>query len=50
MSEIVKQDFSEVLKQIQPSKQKAYKQVNTVLIELYTEIGKYISHKCVKEN
>ena len=50
MSEIVKQDFSEVLTQIQLSKQKAYKQVNTVLIELYIEIGKYISLKCVKEN
>ncbi len=50
MSEIVKQDFSEVLTQIQLSKQKAYKQVNTVLIELYIQIGKYISLKCVKEN
>jgi len=50
MSEIVKQDFSEVVKQIQLSKQKAYKQVNTVLIDLYWNIGKYISLKCVKEN
>jgi len=50
MSEIIKQDFSEVLKQIQLSQQKAYKQVNTVLIELYMEIGKYVSLKCVKEN
>ncbi|PHS59249.1 MAG: hypothetical protein COB17_00840 [Sulfurimonas sp.] len=46
----MKQDFSEVLKQIQLSQQKAYKQVNTVLIELYMEIGKYVSLKCVKEN
>jgi len=50
MSEIVKQDFNQVLEQIQLSKQKAYRQVNTVLIELYMEIGKYISFKCVKEN
>ena len=50
MSEIVKQDFNQVLEQIQLSKQKAYKQVNIVLIELYMEIGKYISLKCVKEN
>jgi len=50
MSEIVKQDFGEVVKQIQLSKQKAYKQVNTVLIDLYWNIGKYISLKCVKEN
>lgn len=50
MSKIIKEDFSEVLKQIQLSKQKAYKQVNTVLIELYMEIGRYVSLKCVKEN
>jgi len=50
MNEIVKQDFNEVIKQIQLSKQKAYKQVNTILIELYWKIGKYISTKCIKEN
>ncbi len=50
MSEIVEQDFSEVLKQIQLSKEKAYKQVNTVLIDLYWSIGQYVSLKCIKEN
>jgi predicted nuclease of restriction endonuclease-like (RecB) superfamily len=50
MSEIIKQDFSEVLNRIQLSKQKAFRQVNTVLIDLYWSIGQYISDKCVKEN
>jgi len=50
MSEIVKEDFSEVLKQIQLSKQKAYKQVNTVLIDLYWNIGSLISEKTLSQN
>jgi predicted nuclease of restriction endonuclease-like (RecB) superfamily len=50
MNEIIKQDFHEVVKQIHLSQQKAYKQVNATLIELYWEIGKYISAKCIKEN
>ena len=44
------QNFSEILKTIQTSKQKALQQVNTTLIELYWEIGKYISIKTIKEN
>ena len=35
--------FAEVLRQIHQAKQKAYQQVNTVLVELYWNIGKYIS-------
>ena len=50
MSELIKKNFNEVLHQIQLSKNKAYKQVNATLIELYWEIGKYISAKCIKEN
>ncbi len=44
------QNFNEVLKTIQHSKQKALKQINTTLIELYWEVGRYISAKTVKEN
>ena len=50
MSKIIKQDFNEVINQIRLSKEKAYKQVNTVLIDLYWSIGKYISDKSIKEN
>jgi len=43
-----KDEFSNILNQIKTSKQKAYVQVNTILVELYWNIGKYISTK-VKE-
>jgi len=43
-------NFNEVLKTIQNSKQKALQQVNTTLIELYWEVGKYISVKTLKEH
>ncbi|MCK5110965.1 MAG: hypothetical protein KAQ94_05540 [Arcobacteraceae bacterium] len=42
--------FNEILTTIQDSKQKAYSQVNNTLIELYWNIGKYISTKTIKEN
>ncbi len=44
------QNFNEILKTIQASKQKALQQVNSTLIELYWEIGKYIAEKTIKEN
>ncbi len=43
-------NFNEILSTIQNSKQKALKQVNSTLIELYWNIGKYISTKTIKEN
>ncbi len=43
-------NFNELLSLITTSKQKAIKQVNSTLIELYWEIGKYISTKTIKEN
>ncbi|MEA3513527.1 MAG: DUF1016 N-terminal domain-containing protein, partial [Campylobacterota bacterium] len=42
--------FNEVLNLIKTSKQKAYAQVNSTLIELYWDIGNYISTKTIKEN
>ncbi|RLA79205.1 MAG: DUF1016 domain-containing protein [Epsilonproteobacteria bacterium] len=42
-------EFSNILNQIQTSKQKAYAQVNATLVELYWNIGKHISIK-VKQN
>ena len=44
------QNFNEILKTIQTSKQKALQQVNTTLIELYWEVGKYISAKTISDN
>ncbi len=44
------ENFNEILSTIQTSKQKAYAQINNTLIELYWEVGKYISTKTIKEN
>jgi predicted nuclease of restriction endonuclease-like (RecB) superfamily len=43
-------NFEEIIHLINTSKQKAYKQVNTILMELYWNIGQYISTKTIKEN
>ncbi len=43
------QDFNEVLRQIQESRQKVFTQVNIALIDLYWLIGKTISHKVQTE-
>lgn len=43
-------NFNELLELITSSKQKAYVEVNRTLIELYWDIGKYISTKTIKEN
>lgn len=48
MTSITNQNFNEILQTIQESKQKAYASVNTILVELYWNIGKHISAK-VKE-
>ena len=43
-------NFNEIVSLIKTSKQKAYSQVNTTLIELYWDIGQYISTKTIQEN
>ena len=50
MKNITTKNFNEILSTIQNSKQKALQQVNSTLIELYWNIGKYISTKTIKEN
>ena len=45
----LQQDFSEVLQQIQQSRQKVFAHINTALIDLYWHIGKTISHKVQAE-
>lgn len=42
--------FNEILTLIHSAKQKAFAQVNSTLIELYSNIGQYISTKTTKEN
>ncbi len=42
-------NFNEILILIKKSKQKAYKQVNDILINLYWDVGQYISNKTKKE-
>jgi len=43
------QDFSFVLSTIKQAQQKVYKQVNKALIELYWQVGKYVSEKVASE-
>ena len=42
--------FSEVLILIQKSKQLVYQKANTILMELYWEVGHYVSDKTQKEH
>jgi len=39
------QEFSEILEQIQAAKKRAIQQINNTLVELYWEIGQYISNQ-----
>lgn len=45
MKQGVSAEFAEVARLIGESRQKAYQAVNTSLIELYWQVGAYISHK-----
>ena len=45
-----KTNFNKLLTLITTSKQKVLKQVNSILIELYWNIGKYLSTKTIQEN
>lgn len=47
---IKKDDFNEIILLIENSKQKVFSQVNSTLIELYWNIGQYISKKTLQEN
>jgi len=44
-----KQDFSFVLSTIKHAQKKVYKQVNKALLELYWQVGKYVSEKVTSE-
>ena len=44
-----KQDFSFVLSAIKQAQQKVYKQINKALLELYWQVGKYVSGKVTSE-
>ncbi len=50
MSNIQKNSFDEIVSLIENSKQKLFSQVNFTLIELYWNIGEYISKKTIQEN
>lgn len=39
------QEFSEILQQIQTAKKRAIQQINSTLVELYWNIGQYISNQ-----
>ena len=49
MSNIQKNSFDEIVSLIKNSKQKLFSQVNFTLIELYWNIGEYISKKLFKK-
>ncbi len=48
--DILNTNFNEIVNLIQKAKQKAYAQVNATTIELYWNVGQYISTKTIKEN
>lgn len=45
MGNLIQNDFQDVLTKIKSARQKAYAQVNETLLQLYWDIGKYISFK-----
>ncbi len=48
--DILNTNFNTIVTLIKDSRQKAFMQINTTLIELYWSIGEYISSKTIKEN
>lgn len=49
MENLTQNDFKDVLNKIKNARQKAYAQVNETLLQLYWDIGKYISFKVREE-
>ena len=49
MKKKIESQFTEVVKLIQQSRFKAYKAVNTELIDLYWRVGEYISNRIANE-
>ena len=49
MENLTQNDFKDVLNKIKNARQKAYAQVNATLLQLYWDIGKYISFKVREE-
>ena len=50
MSDIIKNDFSAILSIIEAARERAYQAVNRELIDMYWEVGKYISEKVAAES
>lgn len=50
MSDLIETEFNNILKQIRLSKSRAYTQLNSELITLYWEIGKYVSNQVNNNN
>ncbi|WP_218081640.1 PDDEXK nuclease domain-containing protein [Anthocerotibacter panamensis] len=50
MSDLVESSFNEVVALIQGARQRAFLAVNTALIDLYWQVGEYISHKLASAN
>jgi len=50
MENLTQNDFKNVLNKIKNARQKAYAQVNATLLQLYWDIGKYISFKVKQED
>lgn len=50
MGKVVDRDFEEVLRLIQSSKESIYRKINSELINLYWQVGEYISQKTQDDN
>ena len=49
MTKTLNKSFTEVVELIRSARHRAYRAVNTELIELYWQVGDYLSHKVVEE-
>ena len=49
MTKTLDKSFTEVVELVRSARHRAYRAVNTELIELYWQVGDYLSHKVVEE-
>ncbi len=45
MAEALDPSFAEVVAMLQSARQRVYRTANTLLIDLYWQVGEYITHK-----
>ena len=41
----LQRSFAEVVEMIQAARNRAYRAINTILVDLYWQVGEYVSHR-----